>query len=327
MADTKIADIIVPEVFNPYVIERTAELTELLTGGIISQDPSMNILASRGGSVINMPFYTDLTGDDEVLSDSGALTVNNIDTAQDKAVLLQRGKAWGVNDLAKALSGDDPMAAVGNLVSQYWARKNQATLFAVTEGVFASDAAGAAEMVIDVAVESVAAQTVDTKMSQSNILDAVQTMGDAGQNVVAIAMHSAMATELKKAKVIEYEQRTGDTVAIPRIDDLRVIIDDSCPRVAGTTDGFKYTSYLYGEGAIAFGQGGAPVPTETDRDSLAGVDILVNRQHYILHPRGVAFQSAAVAGASPTNAELATAANWTRVYERKNVRMAKLVTN
>ncbi|EHR1500876.1 coat protein, partial [Salmonella enterica] len=89
----------------------------------------------------------------------------------------------------------------------------------------------------------------------------------------------------------------------------------------------KYTTYLFGSGALGMGQGGAPVPTETDRDSLAGEDILITRSHFIMHPRGVAFTSASVAGSSPTNAELQNAANWSRVYERGNVRMAAVITN
>ncbi|CAI3212891.1 putative phage coat protein (fragment) [Clostridium neonatale] len=99
----------------------------------------------------------------------------------------------------------------------------------------------------------------------------------------------------------------------------RVIIDDSCPTSAG-----EYTTYLFGEGAIGLGNGGAPVPTETDRDSLAGDDILINRKHYILHPRGVKWIGSA-AGSSPTNAELATGTNWSRVYEDKAIRMVKFV--
>jgi len=100
----------------------------------------------------------------------------------------------------------------------------------------------------------------------------------------------------------------------------RVIVDDGCPVAAGV-----YTTYLFGEGAIGLGNGSAPVPTETDRDSLAGDDILINRQHFVLHPRGVKFNNASVVGSSPTNAEVEAAANWTRVYEKKNTRIIKFV--
>ena len=55
------------------------------------------------------------------------------------------------------------------------------------------------------------------------------------------------------------------------------------------------------------------------RDALNSDTFLVNRRRFILHPRGVKFTSASVAGANPTNAELETAANWVRVWENKNV--------
>ncbi|MCI0744181.1 MAG: hypothetical protein L0Y58_02145, partial [Verrucomicrobia subdivision 3 bacterium] len=45
---------------------------------------------------------------------------------------------------------------------------------------------------------------------------------------------------------------------------------------------------------------------ETDRHALASDSYLVNRKRFILHPRGVRWIGAP-AGASPTNAELATA--------------------
>ena len=99
----------------------------------------------------------------------------------------------------------------------------------------------------------------------------------------------------------------------------RVIIDDSCPVASGV-----YTTYLFGPGAIGLGNGAAPVPTETDRDSLAGDDILINRKHFILHPRGVKWVGTA-AGASPTNTELTTGTNWSKVYEDKAIRMVKFV--
>lgn len=75
---TKIADVIVPEVFNPYVIQRTMELSMLQASGIISNNAELDRLAQSGGKLINMPYWDDLTGEDEVLSDSNALTPGKI---------------------------------------------------------------------------------------------------------------------------------------------------------------------------------------------------------------------------------------------------------
>jgi hypothetical protein len=41
--------------------------------------------------------------------------------------------------LAKALSGDDPMAAIGDLVAAYWARRFQAILIKTLDGIFGND--------------------------------------------------------------------------------------------------------------------------------------------------------------------------------------------
>lgn len=314
MAKTQIADVIVPEVFNQYVIERTAELSALSQSGIISNNPELDRLASSGGKTINMPFWEDLTGADEVLSDNGALTPQKITSGQDVAVLLMRGKAWSVNDLAKALSGDDPMAAIGDLVATYWARMRQATLFSTLTGVFGSASMDGNEHDISAGAGAAAV------LSGETFLDAIQKLGDASDKLAAFSLHSAAFTHLRKQNLIEFIPDSEGKVQIPTYLGRRVIVDDGHPAAAGV-----YTSYLFGAGAVGLGNGAAPVPTETDRDSLAGDDILINRQHYLLHPRGVAWQGATVAASSPTNAELEAAANWARVYENKNIRIVKFV--
>ena len=313
MAITRIADVIVPQVFNPYVIQRTAELSALSAAGIISNDPQLDALATAGGKLINMPFWNDLTGDDEVLSDSSALTPEKITASQDVAALFMRGKAWSTNDLAKALSGDDPMAAIGDLVAGYWARRRQALLFSMLKGVFT--AASMAGNVKDIS----ALTGTDCNIGGAAFVDALYTLGDAAGKITAVAMHSAVYAALSKQDLIA-TIKNSDGMEFETYMGRKVIVDDGCPVATGV-----YTTYLFGEGAIGLGNGAAPVPTETDRDSLAGDDILINRQHFVLHPRGVKFTASSVTGASPTNAECEAAANWNRVYENKNVRIVKFV--
>lgn len=314
---TKIADVIVPEVFNPYFIQRTAEMARFYMGGIVSNDEALNALAQSGGRLLNMPFWNDLTGDDEILSDSSALTPGKISAGQDVAVLHMRGRAWSVNDLATALSGDDPMAAIGDLVAQYWARRYQAVALASLSGVIADNVANDAG---DMRVDGSAAA-----FDASVFIDGQATFGDAIGGLSGIAFHPVVYHNLKKTDNISFEKESDGDLEVETYRGLRVIVDRNLPVTTGTPD--TYTTYLFGNGAIGMGQGGAPVPSETDRDSLAGEDILVTRSHFIMHPRGVKFTDSSVAGTSPTNAELATAGNWDRVYERENVRIASIVTN
>lgn len=307
---TKIADIIVPEVFNPYVIERTAELSALVRSGIVVRDPELDSLARSGGKLINMPYWKDLTGDDEVLDDNGALTPGKITAGQDVAALLMRGKAWSVNDLAKALSGDDPMKAIGDLVAEYWARQRQKTLLATLKGVFTSPSM--ADNVHDISSELEDA----AKINGASFIDAKTKLGDASDKLTAVAMHSLVFASLEKQNLIQYIPNSEGVVDFPSYLGRKVIVDDTCPK-----EGDVFTTYLFGQGAIGEGNGEAPVPTETDRDSLAGEDILINRQHFLLHPRGVKFTNTTVTGKSPSNAELSNKDNWSRVYENKNIRI------
>lgn len=313
---TKIADVIVPEVFNPYVINRTMELSALVQSGIVQNDSEFDTLASAAARTVHMPYWNDLTGDDEVLDDMDALTPGKITSGQDEAVILRRGRAWGTNDLAAALAGSDPARAIADLVSSYWARMMQKTLLSLLEGVFASPSM--ADNIHDISSLADGAE----KIGASSFVDATQKLGDAKSQLSGILMHSATEAALAKQDLIQYVRPSDGSTEVPMYMGKRVIVDDSCPVDAGV-----YTTYIFGSGAIALGNGSPLrfVATETDRDSLLGEDYLINRKTYILHPRGVRFTSASVAKSSPSNAELATGANWNRVYENKKIRIVKFV--
>lgn len=312
---TIISDVIVPDVFNPYVVERTAELSAFYQSGIIERSEQLDTLARAGGKLINMPFWEDLDGDDEVLSDNGALTVGKITADQDVAALLTRGRAWSVNDLAKALSGDDPMAAIGDLVAAYWARRFQAVLISSLAGIFGNDATLMKANICDISAGSTAATR---SISAGTTVDALYKLGDANQRLTGFAMHSATVAKLTKDDLIETIPGSEGKPTIKYFLSKPIVEDDGLPVADGV-----HTTYIFGQGAFGWGEGAAPVPTEMDRDSLAGDDILINRRHFILHPRGVAFQNVSVAGATPSNTELANYLNWKRVYESKNVRIVQ----
>ncbi|MDF2881584.1 MAG: phage coat protein, partial [Clostridiaceae bacterium] len=156
----------------------------------------------------------------------------------------------------------------------------------------------------------------DAIISVSSTLDAKQKLGDNASKLTGVGMHSATFTKLQKNNEIDMVPDSETQVEIPFYLGYRVIVDDLCPVSNGI-----YTTYLFGQGAFGLGNGAAPTPTEDDRDSLAGEDILINRQHFILHPRGVKWTETSVAGKTPTFAEMATGSNWSKVYDTKNIRI------
>ena len=143
MAITKISDVIVPELFNPYVINRTMELSEFFKSGIVVNSPEFDVLASEAARTHNMPFFEDLQGESEAILEDVKMTAKKIGSNEDVSTTIFRQNMWGATNLSAALAGADPMKAIGDLVASYWARDMQKELIAILTGVF-----GIATMVV-----------------------------------------------------------------------------------------------------------------------------------------------------------------------------------
>ena len=326
MPGTTLQDVIVPELFNPYVINRTMELSALLQCGIMVNNDEFDQLASQAAPNVNMPFFEDLTGESEQIIEGTDLTDNKITSNKDVAVIIRRAKMWSATDLSAALAGTDPMGAIGTLVAQFWARDMQKELIAVLNGIFGTIPAGSegtppAETRLDSNMLDISGKSgAAANWSGNAFIDAEQKLGDAKAQLTGICMHSATEAYLKKQNLIDTVQPSND-VSFGTYQGKRVIVDDGCPVAGGV-----YTTYLFGSGAIALGNGNPAgfVPTETDRAKRksSGVDYLINRRTNILHPRGIAFTSASVEKTEgPSRAELADPQNWKLVYEAKQIRI------
>lgn len=334
MAEVRLTDAIVPTVFNPYVFQKTMELSALFQSGIIAPHKEVSAQAKAGGQLINIPYWNDLGNtESNVGSDDPAVkaVALKITAGQDIAIKFQRNELWSAMDLVTAMAGDDPMKRIGDHVATYWARDMQRTVIATLTGVFADNIANnSSDMVNTIGNDAVGAPSAAELVSASAIIDTAQTMGDAKGDLVAIAMHSVVHANLQKQNLIATVTNSDGKIMFETYLGYRVIVDDGCPAVAGVNR-ILYTTYLFGKGALAHGEGSPLVPTAVKRDEDTGngegQETLFSRKHYVLHPRGIKFVSGALVGNSPTNTELANALNWTRVYERKAIRLVALQTN
>lgn len=316
---TTLQDIINPTaLFENYVVNRTSELSAIFQSGIITRDSKFDQLASEAAQVHNMPFFTDLNGDSEDIVEGTSLTEAKIGSKMDTSTTIRRAKMWGATDLSAQLAGTDPMSAIGDLVAGFWARDHQKELLNILDGVFA--ATSMADHVLDISGKTGKAAA----FSGEAFIDAMQLMGDARNSLTAVVMHSATKSYLDKLNLIQ-TIRQSDAVSFDTYMGRRVIVDDSCPAAGGS-----YTTYLFGEGAIAYGVGSPVglVPVEVDRDKRkgSGVNYLISRKAFIMHPRGVAWKNKTRAHAeSVSRTELKDAGNWERVYEPKQIRIVKFV--
>jgi hypothetical protein len=325
------SDIIIPEVFTPYVIEQTTQRDAFLASGVVQPMEELNA-AEGGGDFINVPFYkANLSGDFEVLSDSSSLTPGKITADKQVGVVLHRGRAFESRDLAALAAGSDPMAAIGAKIADYIANQRQKDLLSCLAGVFGTvhtTSSSAAFFPLTIDGES---GDTPTALSPRHVAEAKALLGDQGEKLTAICMHSKVYYDLVERRAVDYVLATdsnggsatasGGSIAqafgsptVPTFMGLRVIVSDDV-NTNGTGASTEYATYFFTEGAIGSGEQ-LGLQTETDRDILAKSDAMSIDLHYVYHPIGAKW---AVTDANPTRAQLQTVGNWSKVYETKNL--------
>jgi hypothetical protein len=337
---TKIADIVVPAIFDPYTQQLTQEKSRLIRSGAITADETLNQALAGGGLTFNEPSFKDLDNDTENTStdnEASSSSPKKIGTATEIQVRISRNQSWSSMDLAADLAGADPMSAIANRVSDYWARREQACFVATLNGVFADNAAaptGTEHVQNDMTYNISGGGFVDgvTNFSAEAFIDATALMGDSMGDLTMVMMHSLVYAKALKNNLIDFvsDSSNGAAIRIPTFLGREVIVDDGTPRSSNV-----YDTWLFGAGAVRMGRGAPRVPTEFDRKPAAGdgagQDVLHNRVEWIFHPVGYKFAVASPASGGPTNAStsgnLAHADSWVRVFpERKQIKIARLIT-
>ncbi|MDR0473759.1 MAG: major capsid protein [Treponema sp.] len=312
---TRVKDGLTPDVWNKYFDEYTAELSDFRQSGILESLPDLKIPGE--GVTVNMPFWEDISGDDEVWSSGHETHPDKIAAKKEVAAILTRMKSYGAEDLVKLFTGSDPIQSIIRKFARYWVRRDQVTLLSIMKGIFGS------------ALQDNLLDESGTPISDTMMVDAFGVLGDASKKFGAVVMHSAVRDDLFKKQLISVKPTEPGTNAkqeFERFLGRRVIVDDGTPfEVAGTAPNeYKiYTTYLFGTGSIGYAEGTPENAVEFVREGFKSQTSIINRRQLIMHPRGLAWVGKAVKD-TPSNDELATAANWERVFELKNIPLGAL---
>jgi hypothetical protein len=335
----QIADVVVPQIFNPYIQQFTTANSRLIQSGAVTPDAQLQADLAGGGLTFNSPSFKDLDNDaDNVSTDNPATlsTPNKIESSTEIQVRMSRNNSWSSMDIAGDLIGADPMQAIANRVGNYWVRRLQAAFIATITGLFADNAAAPTatehvqnDMTSDVSGASYVAGV--TNITAGAFIDACATMGDSMDDLGLCMVHSIVYSRMLKNNLIEFvpDAVNPNAAAVPTYLGRQVIVSDSVPR-----SGAIFNTWIFGRGSVRSAIGAPKVPTEVSRVAAAGngsgQEVLYNRVEWILHPVGNAYVGTAPNG-GPSNASttnnLAHADSWKRVFpERAQIKIARLIT-
>lgn len=327
MATVRLTDIIEPAVFTGYTLQETMQKTALVRAGVAVRN---NVIAEQlkaGSHSFTVPFWRDLEDDEaNIVNDDPDVhsTPKKIGSGKQIVRKSYLHQSWSAMNLASEIAGDDALAKIQSRVVAYWDRQLQKRLVASLRGIMADNIASFdGDMVLDISAETGAAGVFGAEA----VIDATGTLGDSMSNLVSIAMHSDIYRRALKNDLIEFiPDSQGGTIATFR--GLATVVDDGLP--VDDVNG-AYTCALFGAGAVGYGTAEPNVADGTEVENLpsagrgGGQQILHSRMNVGMHPAGFTWVEDTVVDESPSFAELALPANWSRVVERKAVPLAFLI--
>ena len=328
MAITKIADLVQHSEFAKYVNQQMIAKSALIRSGIAAPDPVIanKVAAGNGleGKTLALPALSSLdnAADSEVPIEDTAPTFDKVTAVEDVAAVHFRRHTFGVSDVAAIMTGTDPMAHIAAQFADYWNRQNQKILLKTLEGLFAANATAynadtapygnGGDAIFDITGEADSAAVID----KNTIMLAAQLLGDRKAELSGIMMNSVVETVLAGMDTNAGLYRASDAPdVLAKYNGRDIVVDDDCPYDAESK---VATIYLFGKGAVAFNPLPVPHPFEYQRDAAKGSDYLHSWVREIIHLRGWKWQGTP-SGLAPSNSELATAANWKRVWAKKRI--------
>ncbi len=313
MATTQLADIFVADYYGTIAPVNSPEKTAVFESGIIVKSPELDAIAQNGQGTSEISYWQDLDADEEPnISNDNPDDLGEVGKAEQgsmRARTLYLNKGYGVADLTSELANTEPMQHIRNRFGTYWTRRWQRYLLGAARGVIASNIANnAGDMVVD------AGATISAGAFQ----DAAFTSGDAADVFSAIGVHSVVMNQMVKQDLIEYLRDSDGRIILATYLGKPVFMDDSLVYGAG-----RYLSVFFGQGAFGYGEGTPAVPVELERKpgggNGGGAEVLWERKTFILQPAGFSWKGSNNQNLSPTATQYAAAANWERVFDRKQV--------
>jgi hypothetical protein len=335
MAQTTISDVVIPEVFDMYLMAPIRENNFLFSSGMVVYDALLASKLDAGGEDFKFPYWGALDLDTtETPTEAGANTINKITTGSMTVPRQFRSYTAGATKLASILAGSNAVTAMQERVIGVWQKSMQTTLVATLEGLLTTAGSG---VVNDIAAEaSAAAPTVANNISAEAIIDAMALLGDQGNGFTTMLMHSAVYKELQKLELIDYIQPAMSAQQIPTYKGMQVLVDDKLYNFTRLDNASTpvahnvYTTFLLKEAAFKYGDsdvGFTPVHIEVEELKGIGVETLLTRKMFALHPMGFSYTGTPAGDLGPTDTELKVAASWSLKYALNTIGFVALYTN
>lgn len=341
---TLVSSLWTPDVWIQGLNEKMRAFPSLISSPLVRQSPEFDALASGAGITVNMPYFRDITDQNDAPQvENAEPTMQNIGSGKQIAAICNRETGNSATALAAAVSGTDPVANMTMQLAKRRQKQRNATLIAQLGGIFgfSSGPAGAgalSSMRNDIFSETGVNPGAPQLISGFNFIDTIALLGELADTTLGggIFLHPTIRGSLIKQDQIafqHYSLQAGTLLTGPAPAEsagaaeyykgYRVFVSNRLVR-AGGVNGYVFATYIAAPGTFAWGEksqvGGTGADGAIDVASLnfvkwvpTNVANIYDRSRFILHPNGLKWVGVP-GGQSATDTEFLTAANWNLDY-------------
>jgi hypothetical protein len=334
MAQTTISDLWTPDIWRQGAHEKARAFPSLLNSPVVVQTPFLDSIASGAGIAANIPFYKDVSDDTDTIQIEDTAPTNGEQTSGLQVVpILNRVKSYDVTALAAQVSGANPapIDQIFQTIGFGRMKRQQRSLIKTLQGVFGGgdEANGSASVAltanrVEAFDETGVGAGSDHLMSPDLFITAAALLGELDEMLLggAIFAHPNVVAQLNILDKDSFKEGVESGLAFKVRTYRGIPIYTSRLLVrAGTTDGFVYDTFLLAPGTVGIGakpqssQVGDTAHLILDETQIAKNNLTVfDRNRYLVHVNGTKW-GGTPGGQSATDAELATVASWTLVYQ------------
>lgn len=310
--------------------ELQAEIVDKLAlqaSGILSQTDLVQDDTGHFVDITQYPTVSDAA--QQIVSGTDVDYVDFSDYKQ-RAVWLLRAWGWGQENLIQIIAKKDPQSEIMRQLAVTVAREIQTTAINVVKGIMATALAS---------THSTGASFSGGEITYPGILAAKQLLGDSQLLLTQAIANSKVVNDAVLLNIASFPagvvgNEAAKSGALPVIAGMNTWMEDAIAAVTSV-----YSSYFAAPGALVYkfapwtrrGINGevktsAMIDIEPWRNpaTSGGLDIVYVRIKFLVHPLGMQYNSATN---NPTNAQLATGSNWTKVADdNRKIKIVELKT-
>ena len=277
------------------VLEEYFNMNTFVSSGILQRNAELD--GRQGGVTVEYPFFQQMVFEEEDIdsneywgnSHQGYLTPQRTQTSKFTIPRVSKGFAFGADDISRIASGEDPMAAMSSYIAGNLQTFRTRHILALLDAAFGTGGplvdqkytAAAPAGAVPLAAESI---------SVTQVVEALNLMGERSSRINSIAMHSSLYHWLLHQGLLQFSSPAGvgtssaiewggggvgvTNAAVQYFAGLRVVVCDQIVPVPGGTGGTAkvYPAYLFADGAIQEGIQ-KEFSLEFDRNILSKQDI------------------------------------------------------